>query len=737
MLFGILILYLAFSGGDAENPADTVADMAEMSESIADPEIRGILQEMAQANEAFTEPEPSSAEKIHDAFFDGTLDAEAYALLSVQALYGNPMELPERYRGTSDTAKDHAFLFGLIYSKWDTFSVEAQGNLRPFVISPKDPQSYFHSSKRDATRADTPRRFSFVQEARAEEGINFDPGSITAIPNVEVSYDTVEQKKMAEWIAEAIRDSEPRYRSFFGMQHKKTEITIVDNLGGADGQASMNASSTVGQCDIKVNVPQDEKGTKTTTVHEFFHCYQFWMNLVYEKPETMWLMEATATWSEHYIYPAWASEHKYDPWFFAKTDHDLLSIAGDHEYALYLWYFFLVQQSQGDPAHVYRALKLGTDNRIREAMMELEDFSYMHRDFALWNWNRAPFARYVDDPLFPPVTPFYKSVKRQTISKNTETSYPIALEKGAMTYNMIFFPSEKVRLIDFRPLAFTGPEANSVRGLQALYKVGGEWRYEDWTGLEKRTFCRELPEENIEMVVLIASNAELKGVANGAVPITTENKCSPGWRGSISVSWQKQNAMTLGWAEGSYAEKGSYHVSELLEYDPEYDNLLTAEQQYFATFESLQKVESPSKECGQMWKHDMTRFGGSGFIDFKKHAEDMPERANGEGSEDRNELKGTYVLDIGLFGAPKVYGEKFSGIDVRSTFNKDCSSGMIPQANGLTIERHTTGSNEFTYEPNGVKIQIDADATSFSGQDTFPYSDNVVGTVRWSYVKVK
>jgi hypothetical protein len=735
LLFVLLVLFFIFSGKEKEDSSAGVPDMKAMAGKINDAEIQKIVDDIALLNEDYKETLSSSVEKINDAYFSGKIKAEEYALLSVRALYGDPSSLPEAYRGEKDSAKDHAFLFGLIHSKWKEFSIETKEKLSPFLISPKDPKSYFNLNKSEGEQKDILQKMGMISAANAE----MDFGTIEASPNVKVNYAGEDQKKAAEWVAEAIRDALPRYRSFFGMEYKPTDVTIVESRDlDADGQAKMSETegAPAGQCDILVRAPQDEKGIKTTTVHEWFHCHQFWMNLVYEKPETMWLMEATATWSEDYVYHSFASEHKYDPWFFAKTDLDLLSVKGDHEYALYLWFYFLVQQSQGDPTHVYRALRSGVNNKVKEEMASLEDFTHIHRDFALWNWNRKPFARYVDEPFFPAVTPFYKSVKRETISSNKETFYPIVLEKGAMTYHMIFFPNESVKKIEFNPSKFTGSDEKSMRGLQALYKVNGEWLYEDWTGVKKRTFCRELPEENIEMVVLIANNAELNGVANGNIPITTEKKCGSGWRGTVSVNWQKQNKMAIGSTVGTYTEKGEYHISEMLEYEPEYDNLLVAQQQYFAKFESSQNVEDPSKDCGQMWKRDTRRYSGSGSIDFKK-TDNMPERANGEGNEDMNELGGVYLLNFEMFGAPKEYGNKFSGVDISSVLNKDCSFGMIPQANGLKTEQYKTGSNDFTYEPVGKNIEIDGKAKSFSGSEKFEFSGGVFGTVKWNYVRVE
>jgi hypothetical protein len=138
-----------------------------------------------------------------------------------------------------------------------------------------------------------------------------------------------------------------------------------------------------------------------------------------------------------------------------------------------------------------------------------------------------------------------------------------------------------------------------------------------------------------------------------------------------------------------------------------------------------------------MWKTDIKRFGGSGFINFKNDVESMPERANGEGNEDMNSLGGEYLLLLEIFGAPSSLGKKFSGFEKTSTLNKKCTLSFVPQADGLSGTTYQTKGNEFSYEPPGQKILVEKNAKKISGESTFNHSNGVVGTVKWNYLRIE
>jgi hypothetical protein len=732
----IFVVSRIFSGDSSENKneedGNQIADIS--TDGIKDEEIKKMLEEIKTASEEYKEQETTSIDKIHEAWESQKISAQDYALFSLEAIYGGITSLPNEYAGVKDASKDHAFLYGLIHDKWNTFSEETKEKIRPFILNPKDPKSYFYgkSGSEDETNAAGPKKFSIIaNEARAEDEIIIEPAkTIQALPRIEVLYFDENEKQSAEWAAQGIRDSAPKFTELLGIDYKSAQVTIVGKELGADGEASMD-ENIADFCHIKVRKQKTEKGVKTTAAHELFHCYQFWMGLIYEKPDTMWLMEATAVWSEDFVYKGYNSEHGYHNWFFPITNIDMMSISGDHEYGSYLWYYFLEQKA--DAHEIYDALKFGKINGVRAGTQIREKFGREYREFALWNWNRDPFKRYIDDPFFPTIYPYYKSVKHKDIREIGDITYPIKLDKGGMNYNFLTFDNEDIKSIEFYPANFTGnDEANTLTGLQVFYKVNGNWNYEDWTGVEKRNFCRDLPDEDIELIVLTVSNANLNSELNRDVLLKTAKKCAPGWRGTISVKWERANSLDIGFSKGTYAEKGEYRLYETLEYDSENDSLVVADQQYFANYEEKEHIDGADKSCGQMWSTYTKKLSGSGFVDYKK-SENMPERAEGQDDKEINKFGGTYDLFFKIFGLKD--GDKFHGSDLRLQLHKKCSP-LMPGADGLMKEPYEYDTDVFKYEPNEVEITIDPKAKTISGEDKFEIHDNVFGTVKWNYRRI-
>jgi len=736
VLIIVFSLFRMFSGGEKEGEENSGGRIAEIStKAIQDEEIRKLIEEVKKASEGYIEPAQSAAEKIYTAFESGKINAEDYVLLTLTALYGDVSSLPREYQGADDTSKDHAFLYGFINAEWGKFSEEAKDQIRPYLFRPFDPKSYFYGKSTNAkkeTDLNILKKLITPDTVHAEDALVIDILSIEAAPRISVSYVGQENKQSAEWAAQGIRDALPKFTGLFGFEQKTAYVDIVGDELDADGEASISEFDS-NICQIKVRKQNDEKGVKTTAAHELFHCYQFWYGLAYEKPDTMWLMEATATWAEDYVYKSYATEHNYDSDFFSVTNTDLMSIKRNHEYGLYLWYFFLEQRTSAQ--EIMEALKQGKTNGIRQGTQVRENFGREFRDFAQWNWNRNPFKQYLDAPSFPDVSPYWGSIVAKDVEEIGETAYPVKLAKGGMLYNFMTFDNKEIKLIEFFPRSFTGEEENSLVGLQAFYKVNGNWNYEDWTGLEKRDFCRELDEENIQLVILVASNANLNSELDRPIQIKTTEKCSPGWKGSIRVEWTNSNSVDIGFSKGTYTEKGEYHLYETLEYDSEEDALVVTDQKYFGNYDELESIEGVNKSCGQLWSKKSKKLSGAGFVDYKKTG-DMPERAKSWDDKDINKIGGTYRLFFNIFGLKD--SDKFAGSDLSLQMHKSCwDSIIVPETEGLVRDSYEYKTDSFEYEANEVEINIDPKANRISGDDKFEIYDNVFGTVRWNYRKIE
>jgi len=194
ILLVLLIVYIllkTFSGSKkwrGENSSNSISKIS--TKSIQDEEVISLIESVKKASENYVEPQQSSAEKIYTAFESGKINAESYALLSLTALYGDVSSLPQEYQGADDTSKDHAFMYGLINAKWDEFSEEAKKQIRPFLISPTDPKSYFYLKSENANKKigmNILKNLATPDKVHAEEVLEIEIPSIQAAPRIDVT----------------------------------------------------------------------------------------------------------------------------------------------------------------------------------------------------------------------------------------------------------------------------------------------------------------------------------------------------------------------------------------------------------------------------------------------------------------------------------------------------------------------------------------------------------------------
>ena len=685
----------------------------------------------------------TSIDKLDQAWQDGTIKLEDYIKLQLKAVYGDN-KMPAEYQGEANREKDQAYIFALINENWSTLSKETQTEILPYLLPATDPKSYFYpTSPATMNQGQSLLTQIFMTPiAKAESGIF---NLVTAMDKVTVAYPSAKEaelKTRAEWVAQAARDAIPKFEPLLYMTHQQIDINLIspDRMSsyGSAGRNPLDPSF----CVVKVRDNLNEKETKSTTAHEIFHCFQFKLGLVYAKAEMKWLMEATATWSEDFIYHGYNTEHEYDGEYFGETNKDLLSLKGNREYSLYLWFYYLIQKAGLNPGDVAGMLISSKTSDPRNILNGRPNFNYDFKDFAVWNWNQDIAKYYVDDPKFPDESiPNTFSLDGRDIKTIGEDSNNVSLDKGGILYTVYTFPNEDIKNIEFKTKDF-GAGEGSKKGLQALYKVNGNWYQEDWSGLEQKTFCRKIDEENVELVVIVTSNSDVKNKANGVLKVKTAKKCSPGWRGTIAVDWGYKNSNSLALASrtitGNYHEKGSYTLHENLEYDPVDDNLNIINQEYSARYESGQGVNGGNKECGLLWNQSSHVLAGSGFDDFSKE-DDPDSRMNGDndaGGEENHKFQGKYDLSFNLFSLPDKGDYKFKGQDMSKQFNLPCSLVGIPEPSGLEQSVGQTTTNRFSYEPNSVKIEVKPKDRVISGQDKFEIHDNVFGTVRWRFQRV-
>ncbi|MDO8615938.1 MAG: hypothetical protein Q7T33_09435 [Dehalococcoidia bacterium] len=272
----------------------------------------------------------------------------------------------------------------------------------------------------------------------------------------------------------------------------------------------------------------------SVTAHELTHAAQF----AYDTGETSWLMESTATWAEHQVMkrlgkiPSYPYSYLAD--FFKGLGQTLTRETESDKNAYGSWlFFFFASMKEGDGivTSVWQhAATPGADGitAVDDAFNLDEHFD----DFTVSNWNRDPVRepdqyKTADDTFKSGLEPPTDKVENATPNVYLLDSPVPGL--ASKYYSFKFDPS--VRKVTFE---------NLLHGVQyahvwAIKQIDFSWKEpEDWTGAERKKFCRDIEEEDLTQLVIIVSNSH----PTDSLPFDPDPRvkaqapgCS-GWRGT-------------------------------------------------------------------------------------------------------------------------------------------------------------------------------------------------------------
>ncbi len=386
---------------------------------------------------------PSRATLINQAVAAGTLDQVTGLLYRAYGLFGLP-GLPDEFAAGVPRADDA--LFAEIVELLPTLPPEDQSKLRPFVVRPTDPDSIFAAQPTasvgallgpapatDATCNDwansgaADSRFKIwacrdTDAAAANAAIASiaallgeiwgpmtmdEPGGMGAPlpdgygPNVSAEYGGDARIDFY-----ALDLGQVVYRD----GNNSIPVTAAAAASPsppyttADG-ASRNSSSGF----VLVNRARlgDPVGMKQDLVHEFFHVLQHAHNrrAPVAGTDSHWFSEASAVWAETYYVPDNSKvPHAWFPDHFQPSPAGLEDPDADHEYAAYIWPFFM-QQEQGASA-VFKAwtaiepLAASDFAGVTEAVSSQLSFDTSFRDFAVRNLNMTAVLQSAGEKLY-------------------------------------------------------------------------------------------------------------------------------------------------------------------------------------------------------------------------------------------------------------------------------------------------------------------------------------------------
>ncbi|HOW73098.1 MAG TPA: DUF6055 domain-containing protein [Phycisphaerae bacterium] len=502
-----------------------------------------------------------SSDLIRRAYQAGSITEEHRCLLEVQAAY-HPEQLDPVYRGDPDPGIDDTSLLREIRLRLPSFSPATQEALRPYTLSFEDPESAFYHGPVTAARTVTSRQVcgtsapgkTSVRNAMIRPAPDGSYFVITAPAGTERQRDI---------ILEAFETAYPMYVGLGFTEPTdfiRVELTeqLPANIYGREWMSHLEAQE---RCHIQIRHSLDDDRLRATAVHELFHCFQDYTNTDYIPANARWLWESTATWAQEFVYPDTNTEHEYDPSGFSNLTREFFSQEGTLEYSSYLYWFFLYQRQGKTGAIVHDLYRQIYRDGIVPALTSSPIFQSEFKEFALWNLNTPPYKYYQDASGAPIHSPSGYSLTRHRVRSNTVDFQGVFAYSGGMRYLVYTFDDDVDRVVfDLRAVR---KRDDNQWGIQAVYRVGGNWLHRDVSSHDELVFCRGREAERVTGLILILSTGELdetrpNAELSGTVSFDTQDVCVPQWRGYVECTWNASGPGNGREDEGVSLQPGDY-----------------------------------------------------------------------------------------------------------------------------------------------------------------------------------
>ncbi|MEO8457686.1 MAG: hypothetical protein ABI559_07740 [Chloroflexota bacterium] len=492
---------------------------------------------------------------IADALDAGVIDYETSLLYRGYAVFDDA-RLPAEYRSPVPNLDAATQLFVDIDSHTDELSQATLDALAPLLARPSDPISIFSTAQaagaqpqaatwKSSQAAGGSARVWMQTNDAADPLLTGYAAKVTEVWN---QYPGLMRYPIADTPGAAAINPDGAIDFYF------TNASTVDpryapcdpntnrcNLSGVDGYARTVAPIVGHTSSGYLMMNTDNSGDYLSGViaHELFHVSQF----AYDLGEDSWLKEATATWGEFRVLQKLGknkqSVYQYVEDFQAGLDMNLVrDPRGDlNRYGSWQFFFF-ASIKKGDKVveDVWKAAAADGDQGP-DAVDQVFKFADNFDDFTVPNWNHdyLPNRYQVTDPTFPNDKPSaLRSTNFGSPAKDEikDTYKPLSARYYSYTFG------SAIHAVDFE---------NKLRGVKNAHiwgvaKVNGEWKApEDWTEEDHKTWCLNLPDQQLEELVLIVSNSEMVDTLTPPEKPSVEAKANActNWQGTISWTIDK------------------------------------------------------------------------------------------------------------------------------------------------------------------------------------------------------
>jgi len=728
----IALICLSSCSDDKPQPPPNTEKASEAGSAPADMTKKGDSKKIA-AMEKFAKIErpvqKTSFDKINEDLEAGKISKEKAVELYLMAGY-YPERLPSAYKSehvvTGDSEMMGAKMW--IHENWDLLDDKTRKNLEPFYVPAHHPKSHFN--KTETELKDLLDFLSLIPDAGAAEPPAFLTVTVNGKEKAHVYYSPAHEER-AKWSAQAILDAWEKFHQYLGVEPGIVQLNFVTGSSwyGVAWSAEVDGKMTE-QIEIRNDMP--EKKTKSVVVHELFHSFQFTLGIKSNAMEQRWIMETTAVWSENYIYPEFNREQEYLSTFFYYLPYDLICFKDAREYGNYLFMLFLNQRLQSDVLIKDMLVKSMTVGATR-TVEELPGFDDLFAEFAQWNVNQDELKIYRDHPAHLPEisydgypsNPYGKA--RLMIRHSVENLWPltVSLEKGGMKYHTHTIPENLKKII------FRLPEGNAKNRMTALIELEDNTRYvEDWTTVKERTFCKNIPFENVETLTLIFSNSDLHNNYDARYEVETQRECDEIGYGTTLVKWNDSKTETTQGttksAKITQENQGSFTQRDVIRYDGQGDYEVLRQS---VTFSSLKGTYIKGDgSCG--WDHDNRgrELKGSYFRNFEKPGS-RPTKIRVELDENDKKTNRFYFET-----SPNTPNHNWlSSLATTDTLWVPCDSGVPPTKNFNVI--HNT-SKTITLPVDPFDLTTDPESPRISGNKIYTGNGYDV-TLTYDYILKK
>ena len=465
----------------------------------------------------------ASTEALLDAAVaSGALDAETALVYEVFSIFDDP-RLPARYDGDDVPQRSDALVEAA--DAWDSLSLETQSVVGPFLIPPYYSGSYWEpstSSVNASARASVVTPWCVGTPAIVTQDWN---SLETANGKVkvwwQVRYDATDRALAEEMISELESKIYPAITSLMGNEPKGDDPTSLCDGGSAAldialvdaGTATTIPDSGCANTSAHMVFPRAGAGWAGPLpylAHELMHAVQYNMTLAAGTlcNEYAWMREATAQWVQDYVtdlsYGINVSpddtEFQAAPIYLNATDVSLEVVKppAHHDYASYLFFFFLARQSAPSiVADVWNAALSNDSLGAVEAVSGGADgLRALWKQFALYNWNQGDIDHYKTwDGLTAGA-----AITEEGRLPEGEATIQVSVDHLSAKYYR-FVPADALTMLEYTN---DNPSIEGG-GIQAIIRYAdGTQKTEDWSDKDKVELCLEDPE--IEDVILIFSN---------------------------------------------------------------------------------------------------------------------------------------------------------------------------------------------------------------------------------------